>query len=123
MSKRFPFTWAAAGLGLVLALVLALGGSPGGTPGDGVDTQAAQGMPLLTRLFIGEFGFLITAAGAFWGFKHRHGQGAEIATLIAALACAILAVAFLIMGIGLWTASFDGTSAAIRPGSLGSTLG
>ena len=65
MSKRFPFTWAAAGLGLVLALVLALGGGPVGTPSGGIDSQAARGMPLLTRLFIGEFGFLITAGGAF----------------------------------------------------------
>ncbi|QVL48340.1 MAG: hypothetical protein KFB96_22445 [Thiocapsa sp.] len=102
MSKRFPFTWAAAGLGLVLALVLALGSGPG----SGVDTQAARGMPLLTRLFIGEFGFLITVAGAFWGFKHRRSQGAEIATLIAAIACVVLAVAFLVMGIGLWTETF-----------------
>ncbi|EGV16600.1 hypothetical protein [Thiocapsa marina] len=106
MSKRFPFTWAAAGLGLVLALVLALGGGPVGTPGGEMDTQAARGMPLLTRLFIGEFGFLITAGGAFWGFKHRRSQGSEIATLIAALACVALAVAFLVMGIGLWTEAF-----------------
>ncbi|RKT45349.1 hypothetical protein [Thiocapsa rosea] len=102
MSKRFPFTWAAAGLGLILALVLALGSGPGGA----IETQAPRGMPLLTRLFIGEFGFLITAAGAFWGFKHRRSQGAEIATLIAAIACVVLAVAFLVMGIGLWTETF-----------------
>jgi hypothetical protein len=108
MSKRFPFTWAAAGLGLILALVLALGGGPNGTPGGGIDTQAARGMPLLTRLFIGEFGFLITAAGAFWGFKHRRSQGAEIATLIAAVACIALAIAFMVMGIGLWTEAFPG---------------
>ncbi|WP_296703128.1 hypothetical protein [Thiocapsa sp. UBA6158] len=107
MSKRFPFTWAAAGLGLVLALVLGLGEGPG------------RGMPLLTRLFIGEFGFLITAAGAFWGFKHRRSQGAEIATLIAALACIALAVAFLVMGIGLWTETFGDTSAALHPGPVG----
>ncbi|HSO83040.1 hypothetical protein [Thiocapsa sp.] len=115
MSTRFPFTWAAAGLGLVLALVLALGG--------GIDTQAGRGMPLLTRLFIGEFGFLITAAGAFWGFKHRHSQGAAIATLIAALACVALAVAFLVMGIGLWTEAFGGTSVAIHPSPVGPILG
>jgi hypothetical protein len=102
MSKRFPFTWAAAGLGLVLALVLALGGAPGGA----IDTPTARGMPLLTRLFIGELGFLITAAGAFWGFKHRRRQGSEIATLIAAVACIALAIAFLLMGIGLWTEAF-----------------
>jgi hypothetical protein len=76
-------------------------------------------MPLLTRFFIGELGFLITAAGAFWGFKHRRSQGAEIATLIAALACVTLAVAFLVMGIGLWTETFGDTSAALHPGPVG----
>jgi hypothetical protein len=104
MTKRFPFTWAAAGLGLILALVLALGG--------GTDAPEARGLPVLSRLFITEFGFLVTAAGAFWGFKHRRSQGAVTATAIAAFACIALAIAFLLMGIVLWTDTMGSASTA-----------
>jgi hypothetical protein len=107
MSKKFPFTWTAAGLGLILALVLALG--------SGADPDTSRRLPLLTLLFISEFGFLITAAGAFWGFKTRGRQDAETASLIAALACVALAVAFMLMGVGLWVDSFrvEATAGAV----------
>jgi hypothetical protein len=103
MSKRFPFTWAAAGLGLLLALVLAVGG--------GADARAAPSLPLLTRLFLAEFGFLVTAGGAFWGFKHPGAQGSPTATRIAAIACTALAAAFLLVGIALWSDSVGGQQA------------
>lgn len=99
MSKRFPFTWAAAGLGLILALVLGLSGA--------ADPATANRLPLLTLLFISEFGFLTTAAGAVWGFKTRGREDAEAGSLIAAFACVALAAAFLLMGIGLWNSRLD----------------
>jgi hypothetical protein len=94
MIGRFPFSWLAAGLGLFLALVLLLGG--------GADPAAARGLPLLTRLLISEFGFLLTAGGAFWGFKTWRSQGAKTATLIAAIACVALALGFSLIGLILW---------------------
>jgi hypothetical protein len=103
MSKGFPYTWAAAGLGLLLALVLAVSG--------GADARPAPGLPLLTRLFVAEFGFLVTAGGAFWGFKQPGAQGARTATRIAAIACTALAAAFLLIGILLWSDSVGGEQA------------
>jgi hypothetical protein len=86
-------------------LVLAVGG--------GADPEATRRLPLLTLLFISEFGFLVTAIGAFHGFKTRGREDAETASLIAAVACVALALAFLIMGLGLWT---DGLGGPHAPG-------
>jgi hypothetical protein len=100
MRTGFPFTWSAAGVGLVLALVLLLGGAH--------EVDRPGTLPLLTRLFISEFGFLITVGGAVWGFKTRGRPNAEPGALIAALACVALALAFALLGLTLWSTGIEG---------------
>jgi hypothetical protein len=95
----------AAGLGLVLALLLALGGAH--------ESSGPQALPLLTRLFISEFGFIVTTAGAVWGFRTRKRPNAEPAALIAALACVTLALAFLLFGLALWSGTVQGIESTV----------
>ncbi|WP_200385935.1 hypothetical protein [Thiocapsa imhoffii] len=100
MEKTFPLTWVAAGLGLILAFILIVGGATG--PSDG------PRLPLLTLLFISEFGFLVTAGGVFWAFRTRNRADREKGRLIAAVACVALALGFLLVGISLWTGMVGG---------------
>jgi hypothetical protein len=56
----------------------------------------------LTLLFISEFGFLVTALGAWSGARFWLGDRNLKGVLSAALGCLTMAIAFLYMGLSLW---------------------
>jgi hypothetical protein len=94
---KFSFPWLAAGLGLLLSMVLLKSGVLG--PAD------ARSLPLLTLLFISEFGFFVTAAGSIVAGRTLIRQGRDWTHLLLTLACGVLAVAFFSLGIMLWQGS------------------
>ncbi len=94
---KFSFPWLAAGLGLLLAMVLLQTGILG--------PAEARSLPLLTMLFISEFGFLVTAAGSVVAGKTLMQQGRNWTQLFLTLACGALAIAFFSLGIMLWQSS------------------
>jgi hypothetical protein len=94
---KFSFPWLAAGIGLLLAMVLL----QTGVLGEADD----RSLPLLTLLFISEFGFFVTAAGSFVAGRSLLQQGRSKANLFLTLACGVLAIAFFTLGIHLWQGS------------------
>ena len=94
---KFSFPWLAAGLGLLLAMVLLQSGVLG--------AAEARKLPLLTLLFISEFGFLVTAAGSIVAGRTLLQQGRNWTQLSLTLACGALAIAFFSLGIMLWQSS------------------
>ena len=92
--KKNAFPLLASGIGLVLALLLARSTS-------GIDSEPL--LPPLTLLFISEFGFLLTAAGAWIGGRAWLAQRSQLRMLPAAVGCLALALAFLYFGLGLWS--------------------
>ncbi len=94
---KFSFPWLAAGIGLLLAMVLIQTGVLG--------EAEERSLPLLTMLFISEFGFLVTAAGSFLAGRALQGQARSWSNLFLTLACGALAIAFFILGIRLWQGS------------------
>jgi hypothetical protein len=96
------FPWLALGIGLVLAAVLIRSGAA--DPADG------YGLPLLTLLLMAEFGFLVTAVGAFLGVRTMQRRGRSPAHLLATLGCAALALGFLMLGFSLWPGLSEGLS-------------
>jgi len=95
--NRSNFSWLALGLGSVIALIL-LGFK---APGDG----AGWGLPLLTALFLAEFGFLISAAGAVLGFGAWQVQEKVGVLLLSPIACGALSLGFAWVGISIWSGS------------------
>ena len=93
MKNAFPLL--ASGIGLVLALVLARTTS-------GIGGNSEPLLPPLTLLFISEFGFLLTAAGAWVGARVWLARRNQLGMLLAAIGCLVLALAFLYAGLGLW---------------------
>ena len=91
---KFSFPWLAAGLGLLFAMVLLQTGVLG--------PAESRSLPLLTMLFISEFGFLVTAAGSFVAGKTLLQQGRNWTQLLLTLACGALSIAFFSLGIMLW---------------------
>lgn len=98
--ERFP--WLALGIGLVLAAVLIRSGA--------ADPDGGYGLPLLTLLLMAEFGFLVTAIGAFLGLRSLQRHGLALAPGLVALGCAALALGFLILGLSLWPGLSEGLS-------------
>ncbi len=81
----------AGATGLLLALLLIGSRSlSGGTA-----------LPLLTVLFICEFGFFVTAAGGGYGISIFKKQGG-IALLSSSLCCLLLAIFFIFSGLQIW---------------------
>ena len=91
---KFSFPWLAAGIGLILAMVLLQSGVLG--------SADDRSLPLLTQLFISEFGFLVTAAGSFTAGRALRETERKTTTLMLTLACAALAIAFFVIGLQLW---------------------
>lgn len=59
-------------------------------------------IPLMAKLFMGEFGFILCGAGAYAGIISFMEKGFSKTTTLAALACALLAVQFAFLAIELW---------------------
>jgi hypothetical protein len=92
MQHRFP--WLAAGLGLVLALLLAQAME---------ETRTEPLLPPLMLLFISEFGFFLTLIGAWLGGRAWLAQRHQWSLLLISSACGIMALAFLYLGLALWS--------------------
>lgn len=84
-TRQFPFL--ALGFGIILGVVSIAG-----------DAR----LPLLTRLVVAEFAFFVTAIGAYIAFRQVRDHAAPRAILLSGVACAALAVFFLLRGIALW---------------------
>lgn len=89
-----PFAWLALGAALLLAIVVARFGVY-------ADPQERT-LPLLMLLLMAEFGALLAAAGAVVGFLHLRRSGFTGAALLATVACAVAALALLLMGVQMW---------------------
>ncbi|MCU7845847.1 MAG: hypothetical protein KZQ93_18600 [Candidatus Thiodiazotropha sp. (ex Monitilora ramsayi)] len=93
----FTFPWLAAGIGFVLTLVLMQSGA--------LSSQESLSLPLLTLLFISEFGFLVTTAGGVVAVRTLLQSGRRWSNLFIAAACFSLAITFFIVGLHLWYGS------------------
>ena len=91
---KFSFPWLAAGIGLILAMVLLQSGVLG--------EADERSLPLLTMLFISEFGFLVTAGGSFLAGRALRESERRTTNLLLTIACAALAIAFFAVGMTLW---------------------
>ena len=96
---KISFPWLASGIGLVLVMVLIKGGAL---------AEEERALPLLTLLFISEFGFMLTAAGGYVAAKSLLQADKNWRTFLLTLACISLAIAFFTLGILLWR-GFTGT--------------
>lgn len=93
--KTEAFTWIALGLGLAIAMVAL----PASTP----DAAGNTALPLLTLLFLNEFGFILTAIGAALGIRRLRASGLRFALLAAVTGCVVLAILFAWLGLSLWS--------------------
>jgi hypothetical protein len=91
--RRDWFPWLALGIGLTDALlVLRAIGDPSSEPA----------LPLLTLLFMSEFGVIVCVIGAVAGVRQFLGGHARWGALLAALGCLTTGIALGWLGIGLW---------------------
>jgi len=81
-------------LGLVIALVLLAAGA--------ANLSSAPAIPLLTVLILCEFGFILTAIGAFMAVRRLIAEGLAVRALSEVLGCIVLAAAFVVLGLARW---------------------
>lgn len=91
---KFSFPWMATGIGLILAIVLLRSGA--------LSDGETLALPLLTLLFISEFGFVVTGAGGVIAGKSLLRGTRSWTNLLLTIACLALSVAFFAIGILLW---------------------
>lgn len=92
--NRVLFSWIALGIGAVVVLVLLGSGAPG--------AQGQPGLPLLTSLFLAEFGFVVTAAGCFLSLRDWWVRQPGVLYLVLPLACGVLALGLAWLGLAIW---------------------
>ncbi|HHL45241.1 MAG TPA: hypothetical protein ENJ24_01575 [Gammaproteobacteria bacterium] len=92
--NRTLFPILAASMGVFLHLLLFQTGAL--NPDDGLS------LPVLTLLFVSEFGFFVTAIGAVVGGRRLLRQGLRIVPALVVLSCAGFAAGFFIIGMRLW---------------------
>ncbi|GMQ87410.1 MAG: hypothetical protein BMS9Abin08_0613 [Gammaproteobacteria bacterium] len=97
---KFSYPWLALGLGLIIAVILVVSGA--------VDPASKPALPLLTLLIMAEFGFFVTAIGAFQAIRAGLAQGFGFALLTVIVGCSLLAVGLLWLGLSLWPGGFPG---------------
>lgn len=90
--KRFP--WLALGLGLLFALIL--------LQTKGYMPKSEGGLPLLMRLFMSEFAFLLNLAGLFLSVRAIKAEGPNLSRIAVAIGCLLMAGFFFYVGILLW---------------------
>ncbi len=89
---RFPAL--AVPLGLLLHLLLWRSGASG--------EMDSLSLPLLTLLFVAEFGFVVTAIGAALGGSTLMEQGFKPLPALLVAVCVLLATGFALVGLRLW---------------------
>lgn len=94
MMNTDTFPWVAVGIGLVVGLLLIGTGA--------IDPGGEHALPLLTMLFMSEFGFIVTLVGAGIATKIWLGQRSKLPMLLAGLLGAALAAGFALIGLRLW---------------------
>lgn len=90
---KFSFPWLALGVGLFIALLLLM------------SAQAAPGeapLPLLTRLILAEFGFIVNVVGSWFGLRALKARGMQAGILLATVGCVLIAVVLGVLGMALW---------------------
>jgi hypothetical protein len=92
--NQSKFSWIALGIGGFVALLLLRFGPSGGEE---------QALPLLTSLFLAEFGFLVSAAGAYLGYRSHAGERRTPLFWLTPLACLLLALGFAWLGLTIWS--------------------
>ena len=92
--KNLNFPFIAAGLGLFLLIVVFKGKETG--------SDGATLMPLLTLLAINEIAFILAAIGVYLGIKRIRLEGFKPLNLSMVVLCALLAIAFSVLGIDLF---------------------
>ncbi|MCB1735269.1 MAG: hypothetical protein H6981_03395 [Gammaproteobacteria bacterium] len=92
--KSYQLPYLATPLGLLLMLVIMVGGQH-----TAPDTTV---LPLLTLLMICEFAFFVTGAAAFLGIRHIRSTGFKPVYAAFTGMCALLALRFLMLGLGFW---------------------
>jgi hypothetical protein len=95
--KKQTFPWIALGLGTLLAMILLRFGAAEG--------QQAAALPLLTTLFLCEFGLLVCIAGAYMGTRVWLTERSAWLSLLPPIACGALAIGFAWTGLALWQGS------------------
>ncbi len=93
MSRKF-FPMLATSMGLFLHLLLLWSGV--------FEPDEGLSLPLLTLLFIAEFGLFVTIAGVIAGGMALSKQGFGITLVAVVLSCTLFAAGFVIVGWGLW---------------------
>ena len=84
----------AASMGLLLHLLLFQTGA--------LSPENGLSLPVLTLLFVSEFGFFVTAIGAVMGVRGLLKQGLRIVPVLVVLSCTGFAAGFFIIGMRLW---------------------
>lgn len=92
-TRKLP--WIAAALGCSLLLIVVAGSQPAAAGG--------PQLPLLTRLLMNEFGFLLNLAGVWFALKHNREQRSMPLLLVGGV-CALLVLAFGLLAVMLWPA-------------------
>ena len=92
--RRFSFPWLALIIGLIDGMVMLRAGA--------ADPMSAPALPLLTLLFMSEFGLVVTGVGAVMGFGAFRRRRDEPLLLAVSAACVLLAIGFFWLGLGLW---------------------
>lgn len=94
MILKTPFCYIAIALALPLLILLILSAPES----SGGETR----LPLLTILIISEFGAIVTAVGAFTGFRKMLNSGNNYYLLITSICCTLIAIKFLHLGVTYW---------------------
>jgi len=95
MKKSIP--WLTLGIGLFLALLL-VRFSP-------LNTNSGFILPMLTALLMSEFGFIITAIGAWISVRDVLKQGVKLQPAALLIGNLLLALNFINHGLSLWAES------------------
>jgi hypothetical protein len=93
--KKNPFPMIALVLGIALSLLATFGSVP--------MANGNTRLPILMLLLISEFGFIVTAIGGGIGFNQLRQQSANPALLAITTGCLLLAIAFIYLGLELWS--------------------
>ena len=88
------FSFIATALGLILLALLMK------TAPETIDGPPK--LPLLTMLIVSEFGFFVTAIGAFTAIKTQLAKGHNKYLLTSTICCILLSIKFLLTGISYW---------------------